>query len=602
MSGFIPEHVINRVRDSVDIVDLISRYLSLKKTGSSFKALCPFHKEKTPSFNVSPSRQIFKCFGCGKGGNCFHFLMEMEGMSFPEAVRTLARDVGVEVPERTRSEVDEAAKDVRTKLYDANRRAAAFFTRMLQASSGDSARDYLEQRGINQEMVERCGLGYAPDSWDALLTAAGTAGFRPDDLAAAGLVIKREDGTGYYDRFRDRLMFPIFDTQDRVVGFGARALGDDQVKYLNTPETPVFNKGRQLYGLNWARPAIVKHNRAAVVEGYTDVIMAHQHGCEAVVATLGTALTRSHIRLLRRFAERIDVVFDADTAGQLAAERSMELFLGEGAGALVAAGFDVRIATVEGGKDPCDLIVDQGAEAFQRTLDAAVDVFTKKIEIAAERHETDTIEGKTKAVDDVLELVARIPNAVGRELRVDAVSELISRRFGLVDRVVRARLAQIERRTRRGSPAEDEPRRAPTLESPAESTLLEAALASPQTLATVVEQLEPSDFENAKLRQLFEAMRHHYERAGAVNASQLLSNLADADLASLVAGAAQGPARPGLEQTAPDCIRALLKRRKRRRMNEIKDELSRARASGDETRANELSIQYLNLQREVLAS
>lgn len=583
-------------------MDLVSRYLSLKKTGASFKALCPFHKEKTPSFNVSPSRQIFKCFGCGKGGNCFHFLMEMEGMSFPEAVRTLARDVGVAVPEPTRSEVDEAARGARTRLYDANRRAAAFFARMLEASSGDSARDYVEQRGINQEMVERCRLGYAPDSWDALLTAAGTAGFGPDDLAAAGLVIKREDGTGYYDRFRNRLMFPIFDTQDRVIGFGARALGDDDVKYLNTPETPVFNKGRQLYGLNWARPAIVKQSRAAVVEGYTDVIMAHQHGCGAVVATLGTALTRSHIRLLRRFAERVDVVFDADPAGQLAAERSMELFLGEGAGALVAAGFDVRIATVEGGKDPCDLIVDQGAEAFQRTLDAGVDVFTKKIEIASARHGTDTIEGKTKAVDEVLELVARIPNAVGRELRVDAVGEMISRRFRLADRAVRARLAQIERRTRGRSQAEEAPHPAPAPENPAELRLLEAALASPQTLATVVEQLEPADFETAKLRQLFEALQDHYERAGAVNASQLLSNLADADLASLVAGAAEGPARPGLEETAADCIRALLKRRKRRRMNEIEEELNRARASGDETRADELSIQYLNLQREVLAS
>ncbi len=586
----------------MDIVDLVARYVSLKKTGASYKALCPFHDEKTPSFNVTPSRQIFKCFGCGKGGNCFHFLMAMEGLEFPEAVRTLAREVGIDVPETERPGVDRAAKDDRTLLYDANSRAADFFVRMLDTSAGEPARRYIEQRGISPEMAERFRLGYAPGSWDALLTAATQAGFEPNQLARAGLVIRREGGGGFYDRFRNRLMFPIFDTQERVIGFGARALDDDDVKYLNTPETPVFNKGGKLYGLNWARPAIVKNNRAAVVEGYTDVIMAHQHGCEAVVATLGTALTRDHVRLLRRFSRRIDVVFDSDSAGRTAAERSMEIFLAEGADALIRAGFDVRIATVEGGKDPCDLIVEHGVETFVETLDRAVDVFTSKIDIASARHDTDTIEGKTQAVDEVLELVAMIPNAVGRELRVEAVVQALSQRFGLSDAAVRARGAHVGRSRRRRSPQQnDESRTASAIQAnPAEVTLLEAALTSPDVLARAAVELEPADFQHPKWRRLFEVVRQRYETDGVVNASQLLSSVDDAELASLVAGAAEGPPRPGLEETAADCIRALLKQRKRRKMNEIENELKKAQADGNEGRADELSIRYLNLQREVL--
>ena len=586
----------------MDIADLVGRYVSLKKAGASYKALCPFHDEKTPSFNVTPARQIFKCFGCGKGGNCFHFLMAMEGLEFPEAVRTLAREVGIDVPETERPSVDRTAKNDRTRLYDANSRAADFFARMLDTSAGEPARRYIEQRGIRPEMVERCRLGYAPDSWDALLTAATQAGFEANQLARAGLVIRRENGDGFYDRFRNRLMFPIFDTQERVIGFGARALGDDDVKYLNTPETPVFNKGGQLYGLNWARPAIVKDNRAAVVEGYTDVIMAHQHGCEAVVATLGTALTRDHVRLLRRFARRIDVVFDSDSAGQTAAERSIEVFLTEGADALIQAGFDVRIATVEGGKDPCDLIVEHGVEKFVETLDRAVDVFTGKIDIATARHDTDTIEGKTQAIDEVLELVAMIPNAVGRELRVEAIVQMLSHRFGLSDAAVRARVAHVGRRKGRRRPQQGgESRPAGTIQAnPAEATLLEAALTSPDILARAAEELEPTDFQHPKCRRLFEVVRQRYNTDGVVNASQLLSSVDDAELASLVAGAADGPSRPGLAETAADCIRALLKQRKRREMNEIENELKKALADGNEGRADELSIRISILQREVL--
>ncbi len=600
MSRFIPEDIKNRIRDSVDIVELVSRYLSLKKTGSSYKALCPFHKEKTPSFSVSPSRQSFHCFGCGKGGDVFHFIMAMDRLSFPEAVRSLAKQTGIEVPDTRRFQTD-AGRDERTGLYEANRRAADFFARMLAAPAGKKVREYIERRGISQEMIEKCCLGYSPDSWDGLIRAAGAADVSPALLCKAGLAIRREDGSGCYDRFRNRLMFPIFDTQDRVVGFGARAMGEDEVKYLNSPETPVFSKGRNLYGLNWARKSIVDNKRVAVVEGYTDVIMAHQHGCEAVVATLGTALTREHIRLLRRFAERVDVVFDSDTAGQQAAERSMEVFLTEGAGELVAAGFEVRVATIEGEKDPCELIAEQGAEAFQKTVDAAVDVFTKKIQIAARRHDPSTIEGKTKAIDEVLALVALVPNAVGRELRIDAAVKMLSDRFGVSNEALRAQFARIERRKRRITrPTEEPPGRAVRYD-PAERGVLDVLLTVPDLVDQIFDRLRTDDFENENLRQLYQMMKELHETDGTVNASRLLGNLEDPELASLVSGIVNHPPRRGVEGAGLDCVRALLRRRGQREIRRLMTQLERANASGDEKLADELNMQRLRVQREVLA-
>ncbi len=602
MSGFIPEDIINRVRDSVSIVDLVSRYLSLKKAGASYKALCPFHKEKTPSFVVSPARQSFHCFGCGKGGNVFHFVMAMDRLSFPEAVRVLASDAGIKIPEARGPDVaGEPQRSERERLYEANKRAADFYARMLNSPAGGRAREYLESRGISDEMVERCCLGYSPDSWEGLVSAAGDSGVSADLLCKAGLAISREEGSGCYDRFRNRLMFPIFDNRSRVVGFGARTMADDSAKYLNSPETPVFSKGRNLYGLNWARKSIVDNKRVAVVEGYTDVIMAHQHGVENVVATLGTALTREHIRLLHRLTERIDVVFDSDTAGQQAAERSMELFLSEGAGALVAAGFDVRIATIESGKDPCDLIREQGPEAFEKAIDAAVDVYAKKLDIASQRHNTGTVEGKTRAVDEVLGLVARVPNAVGRQLRIDATVRRLSDTFDIDDQTLRARLSQIERHSRRGERPDQEPTAPATRYDAAERGVLEALLTAPETAPEVFDKLRADDFGSEKLRMMFQMARDVYETSGTVSGELLMRKLEDPDLASLISRVLNRPPGPDPQKAGSDCIRVLLRRRVQKKVRAVRKEFERARTLGDDQRAHELNVEYLKLQTEVQA-
>ena len=600
MGGFIPDDIINRVRDSINIVDLVSRYLALKKTGANYKALCPFHKEKTPSFVVSPDRQTFHCFGCGKGGTVFHFLMEMDRVSFPEAVRALAKEAGIEVPD-TRPAGPQPDRDDRDALYNANLRAADYFARMLDTTEGRAAREYVQTRGISDEMVKQCRLGYSPDSWDALLSAAGAAGVSEDVLCRAGLAIRRDDRSGCYDRFRNRLMFPIFDTQGRVIGFGARTMADDDVKYINTPETPLFSKGRNLYGLNWARRAIVDARRVAVVEGYTDVIMAHQHGCQTVVATLGTALTRDHIRLLRRFAQRVDVVFDADAAGQRAAERSMDLFLTEGAGEFVAAGFDVRIATIPGGKDPCDLIAQDGPDAFTQTIDAAVDVFKKKIELAGQRHDLSSVEGRSAAIDEVLSLAALIPNDVARELRINQLVARLHNTFGVTDEGIRARLWRLLHQRRQPRTESDRPQPPAEPLDPSERGLLEAVLAAPGLGPEVLERLTAADFESASLRQLFEAMMHQYEQDGTVNAASLLAVLQDPALAAMVSGVASEIQRPDAAAAGRDCLRALLRRRVERKIRQVLAEFEKARASGDEERADHLSLECNKLRMEVQA-
>ena len=601
MSGLIPEDIISRIRDSADIVELVSRYVSLKKTGANYKGLCPFHKEKTPSFIVSPTRQTFHCFGCGEGGTVFQFLMKIDRVSFPEAVRSLAKQANIEIPETRATGPDqEARRDESARLYEANRRAADFYARQLAGPMGKAARGYIKDRGISDAMVEQCCLGYSGESWDGLINAASAARISPALLVKAGLAIEREGRSGCYDRFRNRLMFPIFDTQERVIGFGARTLGDDEVKYLNSPETAIFSKGRNLYGLNWARKSIVDTGRVIVVEGYTDVIMARQHGCINVVATLGTALTREHIQALRRFAHRVDVVFDSDSAGQHAAERSMELFVNEGAGEFVGAGFDVRIATLGQDKDPCDLIAEHGPAAFTSVVDAAVDVFTQKVNIVSRRYDLSMVDGKTKALDEVLALLALVPNAVARELHTDALVRLLADKFRIDDRALRSRLAQIERRTRRdrGRPA------AQTASAPAfgaaERGVLEGILNAPDLAPVLFEELTPDDFESRQLGDLFARARELYEAHGAVNPSHMLAPLEDTEAASFVSGILTSEPRPGLESAALDCRNALLKRRTQNQIREIQNRLRHATDTGDEKLADDLNTQYLKLQREVL--
>ena len=402
------EDLKQRVRDACDIVDLIRSYgIDLKRAGRNWKGLCPFHQEKTPSFNVNPEGQYFKCFGCGKSGDAFSFVMSHERVEFPDALRMLAERAGIPV-EVDPTAVAKAKKDGDWKsyLYKLNAAAASFYREQLMSEGGKAARDYLKKRGIAEEQWQAFGLGYAPAGGGALARKLQAQRAPVKALERAGLVGLRDDGSSY-DYFRDRLMFPISDLQGRVIAFGGRVLGAGEPKYLNTRDTILFTKGRSIYALHLAREAIQDERRAVLVEGYTDVIMCHQFGFKNVVAALGTAVTAEHTRLLRRLADEVSLLTDSDEAGANAAERSLDIFFQEAVPA--------RVVRLPGNKkDPCDFLLESGAEPFAAALQEGQDLFDFKFARVANRHDLSRPDGMAQAAAKLMELVSLAPDPVRR--------------------------------------------------------------------------------------------------------------------------------------------------------------------------------------------
>jgi DNA primase len=376
MAGYSPA-LLDEIRVSVDIVDLVGRFVNLKKAGQNWKGLCPFHAEKTPSFMVNPKKGIFHCFGCGVGGDAFGFVMRQDRLSFPEAVRTLAKMAGVALPDEGAKRPDAG----REELYRVMDLAARFYADTLWLAAGERAREYLVRRGIDPEVARRFRLGYAPEGWDTLLGFMRAQGVAVEALETTGLVVRRESGGGHYDRFRGRLMFTIHDVQGRAVAFGGRGLGDEQPKYLNSPETPLYTKGNLLYALDLARGSMRERNRALLVEGYVDCLMAHQHGFTETVAALGTAFTAAQLATLKRYCEEVVTFFDADRAGQKAAERAADLLEPAGtglawginrAGAMeTGAPFRLKAALLPAGHDPDTFLRAEGAQAFTTRIEKA---------------------------------------------------------------------------------------------------------------------------------------------------------------------------------------------------------------------------------------
>ena len=397
--NLIPEETLERIRAATDIVDLVSGHVQLTRKGRNFLGLCPFHTEKTPSFNVNPELQIYRCFGCGAGGNIFKFVQEMDRVSFPEAVSFLARRCGVEIPESGAARRDGQVAD---RIYRANEWAARYYHYLLRQDEGRRALDYLHDRGLSDEVIDRFYLGYAPGGGASLLERAGRRGHTPELLEQAGLALPSRSGRGHFDRFRDRVMFPIANLSRRSIGFGARALKPgDEPKYLNSPETPVYHKGSVLYGLNWTRKEIVSRDCAIVVEGYMDLLALAQAGIGNVVASSGTALTEQQCRTLDRYARRVVLVFDGDAAGSAAAMRGLEVLIG--------AGLDAQVVPLPGDDDPDSFVRREGAERFGQLVDKAESVIAFYINRLADEIDLSTMAGKNSR--------HRARGAVDRQLR-----------------------------------------------------------------------------------------------------------------------------------------------------------------------------------------
>ena len=414
----IPDHLVEEIRQRADLVEILSEHTRLKRTGKTWRGPCPLHGGEGPNFSVDPAKGFYKCFVCGEAGTVYNFMMKHLGMTFPEAVRWTAARVGVEVPDE-RDQQRDREEDPNRVLYEVNGFAAKWFREQLAAPGGQRARDYLARRGITPESIERFGLGWAPEEWDALGTAARKAGFHTADLLALGLVKEaKKTGREPYDAFRGRVIFPIEDLGGRVLAFGGRVL--EQVeehvpKYLNSPESPVYTKGRTLYGLGWSRGSIRKEEVALVVEGYMDYVSLAAHGITHAVAPLGTAMTDEQASLIANYTSRAILLYDSDKAGLKATFRNGDQ--------LLRAGVEVLVATLPEGEDPDSLVRAQGADALRRYLDDALDVMERKLQLLDRRGAFTSIKGTRRAIDVLLPTVRAARNEVVRGLYLKRMSD-----------------------------------------------------------------------------------------------------------------------------------------------------------------------------------
>jgi DNA primase len=507
----LPGGFADEVKNQADIISIISGYMTLKKRGANYIACCPFHNEKTPSFNVHQGKGIFKCFGCGEGGSVFDFVMKMEGCGFPEAVALVAAKAGIPLPAIHEGEDQKKTARDREAVLKLNKWAAEFFDSQLHAGpAGAAAMDYIRSRGITDKTGELFRIGYAPDRWDALVNYLRERGASAAEIEVSGLVGIHEETGRVYDKFRGRIMFPITDSQDRIIAFGGRVMGSGEPKYLNSPETALYTKGRNLFGLALAKNFIRQAGFAVLVEGYLDCIIPVQHGVGNIVATLGTALTDAQVRLLRRYMDRPKVVvnFDPDPAGQSAALRSIELFLAES--------FNVSILTMPTDQDPDEYVREFGGDSFNGLIKEAKPYLDFVIDTTIDKYDTSRPSGKVEAINAILPHLVRLPDKVGR---ADYAAQ-IGDKLKVDSRLIRDELKRAASDRRQSLDA----RRMKSEEdvTMAERQLLEILLTRPDVRRLIVLSLAEEDYARLATEALFAALIQ-LEREGAAPEYDILS-------------------------------------------------------------------------------
>ena len=587
---------VKQVKEANDIVDVIGGYLSLRPAGPTFKGLCPFHDDHHPSFTVDPRWQNFKCWACGKYGDVLSFVQDFEHVSFREALELLARRAGITLdPSRA------AANQGRAQMLDVVRWAAQQFHEcLLDDPQAEEARRYVGERGLTGETVRKYGLGYAPASGTLLVGKAQAGDVSTELLESVGLIAKRDQGPGCFDRFRDRIQFPIRNVQGQPIGFGGRILPSSPFaarapKYYNSCETSLFSKSESLYGIDTARHAAASAGFLAVVEGYTDVLMAHQTGVPPVVATMGTALNTRHVRQLRRFAPRVVLVFDADAGGDVGVDRALAIFVGQDV--------DLAIAALPGGMDPCDLLLAQGADAFRAVLNGAVDALNFKVNHVLAREGSDGVEGRRRALDSILGVIALAPPLPGQAgaVKMQLILTRIAQRLHLKEETVWARLQELRRE--RGGATDPRPARAAEADDaertakarPEERHLLEVLLAEPALVPAAKAALRSDEITHPGLRALLQAL---YDQLEAGESADLDSVRGRLDNPRLTEHALKLQAA-GLNLTdRATALRDLLRYYEERRQRTVKDEIhNQLRATDDHEAALEKLRQLQLTQR-----
>lgn len=536
MAQFYSDDVIQEVSRSNDIVDVVSEYVKLKKSGNNLLGLCPFHREKTPSFSVSPDKQIFHCFGCGTGGNVFSFIMKVENLDFVETVKYLADRARIILPEGDFTDEEAKNYEKKQKILKINVDAARFFYKSLMSPQGSLAQQYLRKRGIIGETVKTFGLGFAQDSWHVLYDYLQGEGYTLDEILASGLVIRNEKNI-CYDRFRNRLMFPIIDIRGNVIGFGGRVLDDSLPKYLNSPETLVFNKSRNLYGLNLAKNSGSKD--LVVVEGYMDVISLHQNGIINTIASLGTALTTEHANIIKKYCNEVILAYDTDSAGQAATLRAIDVMNGTGC--------KVRILTLSEGKDPDEYIRLKGPERFRRELQASKNLIEYRIDLLKKKYDLSDIEQKIEFVNEMAKIFSKVENSVER----DAYLQKISAETGVAIHAISAEINKLMHnagkkkidllKMGKNNPINNKtlPQEKPLASKNefhgkrlinAEKMLVNLMCFDKQVFMRMRDLIKPSDFSSDLHKKIAELISELWENHPTVEATKILSKFGNEDI------------------------------------------------------------------------
>lgn len=580
MAGRIPENILEDILSRTDIVELVSGYIPLKKAGRNFRANCPFHKEKTPSFMVSSDKQIYHCFGCGAGGNAFNFLIQYERLEFPEAVEFLAKKAGITLPESQKQ--DDKTAGLTTQLYKANESAMLFYQRGFSLPQGKRATDYLLKRGLKEETFRLFKLGFAADSWDGLMNHLRAEKTGLAILEKAGLVIPKKDG-GFYDRFRNRIIFPIQDIKSRCIGFGGRVLDETLPKYLNSPETFIYTKGNNLYGLNLAKDAIREEDYAVIVEGYLDLIMPYQEGLKNIVASLGTALTPEQARLLKRYTRNVVMVYDPDTAGQNAALRSLDIFIEED--------MQVRVASLSQGMDPDLFVRKNGIASFRERIKRADNLFDYKLKVLKSRNPRIDIEAKAGIAAQMLVTIRKFSSAVLRSEYIKNLAEALNLKEG----------ALIEELNKIKDPAKglrDAPVAGclpPSEISAPEKLLIKLMLEDANILAWVKAELRPSDFQGRLAADIVSAIFDSAHSGRTIEPHKLLSRFEDKSFLQAVCASVLSPQEEDgadKEKIAQDCVRRIRAQQLAVKRQRLHQEIKSAQDSGNKEKLDTLIKEF----------
>jgi DNA primase len=595
MPRLYPDNLISDVLDRCNIVELISSYIPLKRAGRNFRANCPFHAEKTPSFIVSTDKQIFHCFGCGQGGNAITFVMQYEKVGFREALEIVAQRCGVPLPEPELTASQKGKEDYRKTLQGLYEQAASFYhARLLQAADAKAARNYLPARGISKETAQRFRLGYAPGEWDSLIAYFKSQKISLAALDKSGLVVAKENG-GYYDRYRNRIMFPIADVKGRVIAFGGRVLDESLPKYINSPETAIYIKGKNLFGLDVSKEYIRQADQVVVVEGYLDMIVPFEAGVKNIVASLGTALTEDQIRLIKRFTNRVVLLYDPDLAGEMATLRALDL--------LIKEDMDVRIAGLPQGEDPDAFVRHNGGAALKDVIDKALPIFDYKLNLLLAKYDAKSTHGKDKIVREILPTIHQFRHHTTRAeyVKRTAASVGVDEEALMQDLKNTVETIQADATSTDGAIALNAMEHQRLTEIPVTERMLVKLMLEEMHLIDHLRQLiEPSDFVSDKLRKIVTFIFDFFDQGKNFKPNVLMHYLDDDDAINIIAELAALDIHncPEKEKLIEDCVRRLKRDKILHRCQELHHRIQEAQSSGNEEVLQHLVVEYNDLIKQ----